>query len=37
MKNQLLIAIYLCKELKNYLIFEIKLPENLLLIRFYTK
>ena len=37
MKNQLLIAIYLCKELKNYLILEIKLPENLLLIRFYTK
>jgi len=37
MKNQLLIAIYLCKELKNYLILEIKLLENLLLICFYTK
>ena len=37
MENQLLIAIYLCKELKNYLILEIKLPENLLLICFYTK
>ncbi len=37
MKNQLLIAIYLCKELKNYLILEIKMPENLLLICFYTK
>jgi hypothetical protein len=37
MKNQLLIAIYLCKELKNYLILGIKLPENLLLICFYAK
>ena len=37
MKNQLLIAIYLCKELKNYLILEIKLPENPLLICFYAK